>query len=93
MSWTYFLNRMGPMRSNLLGYAAGRVDGDCDDEDDKDYNRYGQEVSVPLMNEDDWYELSDWVDKLRTEHWVGEKIFAMYEKATGKKIRWRDVED
>lgn len=89
MSWYYFLNRMGPLSRDGMydGYAGGRIDCDCADENDPDYYKYGHEIAVPLVKEEDWYTLSEWVDKLVTDK-LDLDLLARYEKETGNKLRW-----
>jgi len=88
MSWTYFLNRMGPLNPLYKGYAGGRVDASCSNSSDENYYKYGQEVAVPMMEEECWYEFAAWVDELRTSFFVGTDVFKLYEQSTGRKIKW-----
>lgn len=89
MKWYYFLNRMGPLQRDgkYDGYAGGRIDCDCADENDPDYEKYGHEVSVPLVKEEDWYALGEWIDKLSTES-LDLDVIAKYEALIGRELEW-----
>lgn len=93
MAHYYFLNRMGPMNPQYKGFAGGRIDVDCDDENDPDYDKYGNEIPVPLMDEESWDHLSEWVDKLVTDSLLDKEVFEMFEEDTGLNIGWYDVAD
>ena len=67
-------------------YSCGRIDvrgGDVD-------SPYGDEIGVPPMLSDDWFQFSRWLDYFTTDTmWSLEDIVQEYEK-TNPKIRWAD---
>jgi len=97
--WYAFLNRMGPCNSKWIDengrdWAGGRVDLDCDNEKDPNYDRYGVEYSAPVMREKDWYELGEW---LGNQAWKDmpsrEQVFRGFELAVGRSIEYFRTDD
>ena len=90
--WYAFLNRMGPinrkwMEENGYDWAGGRIDFDCDNEKDEMYNKYGLEVTVPMMKEEDWYTFGEWLGEQRWLQFPGNQVFTQYMESGGV-IRW-----
>ena len=90
--WYAFLNRMGPinrqwMEENGYDWAGGRIDFDCNNENDPMYDRYGREVSVPMMHEEDWYSFGEWLGEQKWREYPVESVFDQYTESGGT-IRW-----
>ena len=92
--WYGWLNRMGPcnrewIANNGSDWAGGRIDLDCDDPEDPDYDRYGQEYSAPIMKDECWEQVFEW---LMTKRWptlpTSAQIWKEYKEETGNEIKW-----
>lgn len=96
--WYGWLNRMGPVNREFLekngnGWAGGRIDMDCNDEKDPNYDRYGREYSAPIMKTEDWNMVSDWLSE---KEWatlpIAKQIWCEFKKETGHNITWYNYE-
>lgn len=92
--WRYFLNWMGPVSTKFIKehgdlWSGGRIDADCDNEDDPNYSHFGVELSVPYMHSDDWDIFAEWIINLETSSlWTIKMIVSEFESCNKKKIRW-----
>jgi hypothetical protein len=69
-------------------YSAGRID--IRDDTKSGYDGW-DEYSVAPMHGEDWNDFGDWLESFQThELWEFEKMIALYETASGRKIRWAD---
>ena len=79
---------MGPVnmdwiRENGQGWATGRIDCRGDGLD-----RYGEEISVPPMKQEDWYRLSEWMWEFSSKELLTlEQIVQIYQQ-TNPTITW-----
>ena len=82
---------MGPINSDWIAkhgdyWAGGRIDiygvpGE----------HYPLEYGLPVMHEEDWNALSDWLDDLTTDTLLSyNDLIEQFEQYYGKKIRWAD---
>ena len=94
MSWSYSSNFMGPAPrwylDNLISenvFAGGRIDCECDDENDVYYNRYGVELILPIMDLDSFNNFSIFLENYTSDELKSfEELRAEFEK-NGNKIR------
>jgi hypothetical protein len=87
----YSTNWMGPINKawyenrnlELWTYSAGRIDvrgGDT--------GRYGTEIDLDPMTNEDWYQFSEWLKTFETDDvWRLEDLVELYERANPK-ITW-----
>lgn len=68
-------------------YAGGRIDCYCNDPEDPDFDHYGRETGLPIMEAKIYQEFSDWLDDVVTERFQEfDDLKEMYENETGKKL-------
>ena len=83
----YHTNWMGPVNGDWIKkngdhWAGGRIDVRGTDDP------YGDEIGLPIMNSEDWYNFSEWLKTFETEEiWTLEEIVKMYERVNPE-IRW-----
>lgn len=89
----YSTNWMGPIGKHWYEkrglepwtYAAGRID--CRG---GDLGRYGTEIGLDPMLNEDWARFSEWLSTVETDDlWTLEQLVEQYEK-TNPKIRWAE---
>lgn len=70
----------------------GRIDCYCDNTDDVDYDIYGTEVSLPIMDSQSYSAFSDWLDSVKTDRlYMFEELQGMFERMTNTNLRlWYD---
>ena len=67
----------------------GRIDCRCDDENDPDYDPYGAELNLPIMDAESYGKFSDWLFNYTSERLsTSEKLFEQFEKETEHKINF-----
>jgi hypothetical protein len=72
-----------------IHYSAGRID--IRGLPEEEYWSGWHEYSLPPMRGEDWYDFSDWLKSFQThELWEFDDIIALYESASGRKIRWAE---
>jgi hypothetical protein len=95
MTVRYSTNWMGPInkywyeKRNLepWTYSAGRID--CRG---KDLGKYGDEIHLDPMLNEDWGKFSIWLSTIETDYmWSLKELVEKYEK-TNPKIRWWEDE-
>lgn len=81
--WSDTLNKEITARDYHPHYSCGRIDvsgGDL---------IWNHEISVPVMEDESWVLLADWLYNLEMDHIpVGDGIFSLFEQDTGHKIKW-----
>lgn len=68
-------------------YAGGRIDCRCDNLEDPNYDRYGVELDLPIMEAESFNALSDWLFQYESEE-LNENVIQTFEEETGFKIRY-----
>lgn len=65
----------------LEQYYGGRIDCYCSNPHDPDYDHYNRELSLPIMNGENYRQFSDWLDTFKSVSFVDsfEKLKEYYE--------------
>lgn len=65
----------------------GRIDCSCNDINDVNYDKYGVELELPIMTEDSYNKISEWLESFQSKNLLDfTDIKDLYEKETGLKI-------
>lgn len=75
----------GKRKKYLELWVGGRIDCYCTNPEDSDYDRYGVELSLPIIDSESEYKLSEWLETYSSEK-LEENILGIFEKETGFKI-------
>jgi hypothetical protein len=77
---------------NYEQWYGGRIDCHCNNYDDTDYERYGVELGLPIMDNESYYRFSEWLNSVSTISLVNtEELIQLYEYKTNHKLRlWED---
>lgn len=66
-------------------WCGGRIDCYCSDVTDKNYDKYGVELELPIMKEDSYIKFTEWLDSFTSKELLEFEIIKdTYEKETGK---------
>lgn len=74
----------------LETWFGGRIDCYCNDENDKDFDPYGQELPLPIMKAEHYSLFSDWLENIKTNSFIEDEkiLFEMFEKEKGITIEF-----
>lgn len=75
--------------TNYEQWCGGRIDCYCDNIEDKNYDHFGVEFGLPIMNTESFNKFSDWVIKFKSPELVdSDELFKLFEEETDFKIRF-----
>lgn len=66
-------------------YYGGRIDCRCSNPKDKDYDIYGVELGLEIMEAESYSKFSDWLSNFKSKKLKTEKeLYSLYEEKNGK---------